>query len=81
MTSKQRLLKICEKEGITIDSLVGVGLSIDLVAPKGYCFQSGIHAICSSTYYTCRYEIWEDLLERIQNELPLVKCSCEDCQK
>ena len=79
MTTKQRVISICEKNNIEIDIAKGFGINIDLIAPDGFIFQgSGTWLICSPTYYTCKYEVWEYLLECLESQLPLEKNNCEE---
>ena len=80
MTKKQKIESICEDNNIDIDISVGNGRNIDLLAPNGFRFNGGTHCICSPTWYTHQNEAWDGLLLILQEELPLEKCSCEDCQ-
>lgn len=81
MTTKQKVLNICESNKIDIDVSIGVGRNIDLLAPNGFRFQGGTHCICSPTHYTNQNEVWKGLLDRLNEELPLTKCNCEDCNE
>lgn len=80
MTAKQKFLKIVGENHLEYDVADYIGLQITVFSPRGYQFVSGHHSISSQVYYTCKNEIWGELLERLNNELPLIECNCEECK-